>query len=90
MAYWFSPARRLKKECSVWIIINSLFKKGAVTAEPCSAERRILGEIIVKLNSEEKAMFAQLLGKARRAGEIDMFETIRTMHKIESTTHAVG
>jgi len=56
---------------------------GSAESEPCSAEMRIFGGIIPKLNSEEISMLAQLFGKARNAGEIDMFETIRIMYKAE-------
>jgi len=56
---------------------------GSAESEPCIAERRILGDIISKLNSEEISMLAQLLGKARNAGDIDMLETIRIMYKAE-------
>jgi len=51
--------------------------------EPCIAELRILGNIIAKLNGEEKSMLFQMLDKARSAGEIDMIEAIRAMYKAE-------
>jgi hypothetical protein len=59
---------------------------GSSDYEPCVAEIRILSGIISKLNNEEKSMFAQMLRKARDAGEKDMFEIIRIMCKIEKTS----
>ena len=59
------------------------FCAGSKESEPCIAERRILGGIISKLNSEEKSMLAQLLGKARNAGGTEMFEAIRIIYKAE-------
>ena len=62
------------------------FCVGSSDYEPCGAEIRILSGIISKLNNEEKSMLAQLLSKARDAGEKDMFETIRIMYKAEKTS----
>lgn len=61
------------------------FCTGSAESEPCAAERRILSGIISKLNSEEKSMLAQLLGKARDAGGTEMFETIRIMYRAEKS-----
>jgi len=62
---------------------------GSSEYEPCTAERRILGGIIAKLNREEKIMLAQLFCKTREAGERDMLEIIRTIHKMENGLSAI-
>jgi len=57
---------------------------GSSAYEPCTAERRVLGGIIAKLNHEEKIMLAQLFGNTREAGETEMLEIIRTMYRMEN------